>query len=234
MGLSLWLIVVLLNFMWRLIVAVARAISLVLFVYSAILWSARNNPVLYFLWSGWGIQTTFSISTDTAGSRVRIDGGGGIHPDARFEITPTRQGFEFRRCYPLPAVRAPKQGTPEYADWIKPFQKTYWEFLGFNHWHWPYQQINCTDSDPNVDRYYAYKGVNVTFGIPYWFVMALSSVLPLLWVRRRLIRRRQWSRLNQGLCTMCGYDLRASPERCPECGRAVPAGHTASPRTMVI
>jgi hypothetical protein len=55
--------------------------------------------------------------------------------------------------------------------------------------------------------------------VPYWFVALLTCVSPLwLFLGRRRSRRRH----TLGLCPSCGYDLRASKERCPECGTPIP------------
>jgi hypothetical protein len=58
--------------------------------------------------------------------------------------------------------------------------------------------------------------------VPLWAPLALSSILPLLEflvLRRRRLRR---GRREHGLCTSCGYDMRATPHRCPECGARGP------------
>jgi hypothetical protein len=53
---------------------------------------------------------------------------------------------------------------------------------------------------------------------PLWIAVMLTAVLPTLWIRRSAASRRRRRRSASGLCPTCGYDLRASPERCPECG----------------
>ena len=51
--------------------------------------------------------------------------------------------------------------------------------------------------------------------VPTWFVAAATLVLPGAEVARRVRKRR---RAAGGTCAACGYDLRATPDRCPECG----------------
>jgi hypothetical protein len=56
---------------------------------------------------------------------------------------------------------------------------------------------------------------------PWWAITATLALLPLVGLVafvRRVLRGRQ--RQSRGLCRVCGYDLRASGGRCPECGSA--------------
>ena len=63
--------------------------------------------------------------------------------------------------------------------------------------------------------------------VPYWLIALLAIVLPLAYVSTLLPQLTKRHRGN--LCRACGYDLRATPDRCPECGRqAANAPLTAS------
>jgi hypothetical protein len=53
--------------------------------------------------------------------------------------------------------------------------------------------------------------------LPYCLIVLALATTWLPWLLRALRRRR---RVRTGRCVQCGYDLRESPGRCPECGAA--------------
>lgn len=54
--------------------------------------------------------------------------------------------------------------------------------------------------------------------LPWWLLVLITAALPArgIWQWQKLRRRR-----DPRFCAGCGFDLRASPQRCPECGLAV-------------
>jgi hypothetical protein len=66
-------------------------------------------------------------------------------------------------------------------------------------------------SGPGLGRGVAYTA----WTAPYWAMVALFAI-PVAWRGVRVVTAKRQREL--GLCPTCGYDLRATPDRCPECG----------------
>jgi hypothetical protein len=58
-----------------------------------------------------------------------------------------------------------------------------------------------------------------------------SAILPMLWI---VLYRRHCRRARLRLCEVCGYDLRASAGRCPECGTVCASACTQAESTLPI
>ena len=68
--------------------------------------------------------------------------------------------------------------------------------------------------------------------IPVWPLTLLTLLPALRFARHKYHQRKTRRRIRRGLCTSCGYDLRASPDRCPECGTTREEGIPAVPDTL--
>jgi hypothetical protein len=63
--------------------------------------------------------------------------------------------------------------------------------------------------------------------LPDWALTVLASIPASGWLAQKMFRRVRRSRLEMtGRCVACGYDLRASAEKCPECGTRIPTSRS--------
>jgi hypothetical protein len=90
------------------------------------------------------------------------------------------------------------------GKWVDEDDERWWQRLGFFHRSWTFGP----GSEGRRSRL-------VSIGLPLWLPVVLTALPPLLAVLRSRRRRRMEA---QGLCIACGYELRSTPTRCPECG----------------
>lgn len=115
-------------------------------------------------------------------------------------------------------VRVDHPGPPEFPSgwryssnpplgvgWPRRFR-----FLGFGTWRLEYP------ANPGMGTMHV-SGLE----LPHWLLAMLLATAPAMAARRMWLARRRRRRLKTGLCAECGYDVRASADRCPECGFVV-------------
>jgi hypothetical protein len=121
----------------------------------------------------------------------------------------TPQELTFVRSRSLSFLYISHFTNPAAAFTLLPGEKflPLWNRIGFEY-----------DDSTGQPTFPTYNVFDRYWHVPFWFPLILLAI-PAIFMstaigkRRRLLRRRRL-----GLCIRCGYDLRATPEQCPECG----------------
>ncbi len=116
-----------------------------------------------------------------------------------------------------------------------------WCYVGFHRLQFPAQPFGLSWRQDSSDKMswswgavpnqISLPGMHISWGRPispqncwivristkFWILLSFSAILPSLW----LLRKRGRNAIDGVRCCDCGYDLRATPDRCPECGTVV-------------
>jgi hypothetical protein len=85
--------------------------------------------------------------------------------------------------------------------------------------------VDFDPPQPNTERKLIYWHLR-EFAVPSWFCVACPLVCFASWLRAK---RAGTAHREPGFCHKCGYDLRASKDRCPECGTPIPPPRDLKP-----
>ena len=92
--------------------------------------------------------------------------------------------------------------------------RSHWAAARVGYWHGQGELMDWSRCEPLPQL------GQVRFGgvyFPHWLAACAAGLPGISVVTRRGVRR--WRKRDRsGLCVCCGYDLRATPDRCPECG----------------
>lgn len=123
-------------------------------------------------------------------------------------------------CRPVGSQWEISEGVEELMGYDpEPFPEQLRYGFGFAHTEWDQSSGNVAADGSYLMHKVDYR----QSAVPYALLIALILLWPIQRWTRRWFRLR---RIDRGRCTTCGYDIRGSPERCPECG-LVPAALTS-------
>lgn len=113
------------------------------------------------------------------------------------------------------AVRALDHPDPNDPRHRKAWKRAYDTLLELD------QSFKSQPQPTAVSKYVAHSS-------PDSIAIIVTAMLPLVWLAKPFGPRRLD---REGLCSACGYDLRASKLRCPECGTPIPRRQTPIARS---
>jgi hypothetical protein len=179
----------------RRVFTVLTALSLLLCVAVCVLWVRSSRAVQdHVVWRG---ETTFMAQSKA--NRLWLQRWRMADP------MPTRPASSDLKWVLRGTTNPPYQPITPIEVGYTPPPPSLTNGFGFG---WP-------ESDLGTSREGRSRGSREMLAVPHWSLLAVLTIAPAAWLLRRV--RTRW-RLREGLCPVCGYDLRATPGRCPECG----------------
>ena len=188
-------------------------VSVLLWIIKGVLLAVTLAALVLWPWSYEHSRTVWIWRFGAQPDRVELVGVMGGWDNGWIGIAKAR-GEYTNDWLDLGRSRANAEGTGWRCDAgpgsLRPYIVNPGGFWGPFHWEHP----TMWDLGYSLAEHHAY--------VPFWLLALAAGAWPTasltLLVRRRIRRRRA---AREGHCRVCGYDLRATPDRCPECG-AVP------------